>query len=323
VSQNVLPPAPDFRYVGLEAAPRFPFGVLESAVAAAGATIGAGIVYGFSSRGAIVTALTGAAVTLVARKLGGPRAAPFARRVPMAVVPWGVLVEPDDERPRVLRWAAIEAIEVQAVHTKDTGTSETLWSVVTVHTARERFCGRAPGAVALESAIVHAHAYADEAAHAIALDLDGQARGEGPTEPDVEPLLASACAFTESAAASNRLGLAGGYRQATSHAPSDHAVEELRRVLRDRTPRDPDPRAFAAVVAAEIHATDLADDLLHLVYRPHPVVAAVAKVAARKLGASSAHTGSLDEVGPFLMERDIESLTAWGGDRLTPEPPTH
>ena len=86
----------------------------------------------------------------------------------------------------------------------------------------------------------------------------------------------------------------------------------LRAVLRDRTERLVDPRPFAAVVAAEIHAVPLADELVALVQSPHPVVAAVAKVAASKLGVSIARVGALDEVEPFLLPRDVEALAAWG-----------
>jgi hypothetical protein len=48
-----------------------------------------------------------------------------------------------------------------------------------------------------------------------------------------------------------------------------------------------------------------------LVQSPHPIIAAVAKAAAKKLGAATAKTGALDEVAPFLSERDCEVLSAW------------
>jgi hypothetical protein len=145
----------------------------------------------------------------------------------------------------------------------------------------------------------------------------------GPSEPDCEPLLQAARAYVASAPASSRLGLpSAGYRQAATYAASEHTVATLREILRDKTPRKIDPRAFAAVVAAELHATPLAEDLVALVQSPHPIIAAVAKVAARKLGVSTTRVGALDELAPFLSERDVETLSAWSPPpSLLPPPP--
>jgi hypothetical protein len=94
-------------------------------------------------------------------------------------------------------------------------------------------------------------------------------------------------------------------------APLGHAVDELRRILRDRSSRSVDPRPFACVLAAELGAVELVEDLVSLVQSPHPIVAAVAKQAARKLGVSTTKVGSLDEVAPFLLEDDARALEAW------------
>ena len=94
-------------------------------------------------------------------------------------------------------------------------------------------------------------------------------------------------------------------------AASATAIDVLRRVLCDRTPKDADPRAFAAVIAAEVHAVEVAPELVTLTQCPHPVVAAVAKQAARRLGVARSRTGTLDEVAPFLHEGDRARLDAW------------
>ena len=68
-----------------------------------------------------------------------------------------------------------------------------------------------------------------------------------------------------------------------------------------------------AVVGAEhqhvgqFGATELVPELMSLTQCPHPLVAAFAKQAARKLGAPSAKTGTLDEIAPFFT---------WGSDRV-------
>jgi hypothetical protein len=235
----------------------------------------------------------------------------LAERSEMAIVPWGVLVE-SEARARVLHWPGIKRVQIQMIHGRDQGTPTTRFSFVTIETTGERLAGRAFGGVSLERLVVHLDAYACEAGHKVALDLDGYRAGEGPSEPDCEPLLSAARAWISSATASHTLDLpAAGYRQASASGGSPRAVEVLRGVLRDRTARQVDPRPFAAVVAAELRATELIDDLLVLVQSPHPVVAAVAKVAARKLGVARARTGTLDEVEPFLLRRDVEALSAW------------
>jgi len=197
-------------------------------------------------------------------------------------------------------------------YARDQASDSTRFSVVTVDTDHERFVARAAGAVPLDRLLVHLEAYARESAHAISLDLDGARAGDGPIEPDCEPLLHAARVYVGSAPGSIRLGLeGGGYRGSGVHAASPVALAELRRVLRDRTERPVDPRPFAAVVAAELGARDLTEEVIALVQSPHPVVAAVAKAAACRLGVATARAGTLDEVAPFLLDEDRRALEAW------------
>jgi hypothetical protein len=312
----VLAPLPDFRYVGLEPGPRVRAAYLAGLIGA-GATAGAAFAVGCPSRGMLLTAAMAAVTTYALRRLGGgprlERSRSGEGAVPMAIVPWGVLIV-NEESHRVLRWPAVERVDVDVIYGTDGGSSSTLWSVVTVETAGERFMGRAPGAVPLELLSVHVAAYAEEAAHVAALDLSGDEAGEGPLEPEFEPLLAAAREYIVGAPASSRLDLPpGGYRHATARAASTRTIEELRGVLRDRRSKRVDPRPFAAVIAAELHAAALAPELVELVQCPHPFIAAVAKVAARKLGVAGARVGALDEVAPFLPERDVAALEEWAG----------
>jgi hypothetical protein len=309
-----LAPPPDFRYVGLEPAPRVQLGV-AAALCGVAATLGMGAAFGFGSREAATMAIGAAVTTFALRRAGGPARARGAEThaVPMAIVPWGILIEPR-QVARVLRWAAIERVVAQITYGNEPGTQESSWSVVTVETGRERLAGRAPGAVPLERLQAHVEAYAEEAAHAVALDLSGYVPGGGAGEPQIEPLLASARAYVASAPASSRLGLDGaGYRSMTARAPTARAVTELRAVLSDRAARAIDPRAFAAVVAAELGAKELLPGLLELTACPHPVIAAVARAAAQRLGANEARTGTVDEVAPFLGEDDVAALVEWAG----------
>lgn len=325
----LLAPSPDFRYVGLEPGPRLGVRGWASLVAA-GTTFSAGMLHEMGPRGAMLTVLGASTAALMLRFRRGPsvyarmraalsggaraRASGIAKgaAVAMAIVPWGILVQPD-VGPRVLRWAAVRRVSVETIYGRDGGTPMTLWSVVTIETEHERFAGRTPGAVSIERLIAYVDEYAEEQAQAVALDLDGQTAAEGPMEPVIEPLLSAARASVAcGGAASTRLGLpASGYRGTAEHA-SEETVALLHDVLADRSPRSPDPRPFAAVLAAELGVGGLSDVLLELVQSPHPVVAAVAKVAARKLGTMATKVGAVAEVAPFLHERDVEALAAWG-----------
>jgi hypothetical protein len=261
------------------------------------------------------------------RRVGGPNVAARAKAaiggagalarkeaVAMAIVPWGILVQPDFA-PRILRWAAVKNVHVEMVHHQAGGTPSTLWSVVTIETDHERLAGRAAGAVAIERLVAYVDAYADEQAHGVALDLDGREEADGLFEPVVEPLLSAAReAITSGGPASSRLCLpAGGYRGAIETATPETAAV-LRAVLSDRAPRSPDPRALAAILAAELGAKPLAPDLVALVQSPHPVLAAVAKAAAHKLGVGASKVGAVSEVAPFLNDRDVDALAEWAGE---------
>lgn len=297
---EVFAPTPDFRYVWLEPIRAKKFGVAATAFG-----LGAGVTLALHGAGAREALIAGAIASVMsAFTLRGAAAAPPAAEggARMAIVPWGVLVE-TDETPRILRWAAVTNVEVVTSRAPQ-------WAVpssrVSVETQRDRFIGESIGAVKLERLVEHFGAYATEQATPLALDLDGTRAAEA-LEPECEALLASAATWIGSARAMTRLGLLpAGYRRASARAATPCAVAALRRVLSDRRPKPADPRAFAAVVAAELHAAELVPDLVSLTQCPHPLVAAFAKQAARKLGAPSAKTGTLDEIAPFFT---------WGSDR--------
>lgn len=316
---DAFAPAPDFRYVGLEpiAAPR-----LGAAATAFG--LGAGVTLamsGLDSRQALVAgALASVLSGVFLRGAGSPVVAKGSVR--MAIVPWGVLVD-TDQTPRILRWAAVRKIDIATSRTHQLA-GGVLSSRVAIETDRDLFVGEAVGAVALERLVLHLGAYASEQGTPLALGLGGGAVERGGSErsaaieaieaiePCVEMLLGGARQWLETADAAAHLGLASaGYRRASALAATPRALEVLRRVLADRTPRAADPRAFAAVVAAEIGAHELVPELLALTQCPNPLVAAVARQSSRKLGAARARTGTLDELGPFLFDVDRLRLEAW------------
>ncbi len=312
-SVRYIPP-PNFRYVGLEPSRR-PAGLTQTLLA--GTSLGASVALlcGLGGRHALAGAVVGSlsAIALQTMTHAAPGVGPR-----LAIVPWGVLVDPE-ESPRALRWAAVRKVSVDMAYGRDGGNTTTVSSYVTVATDRETFVGSAHGAVPLERLQVHLEAYAEEQSRPIALDLDG-AIGFDATEPDCGSLLVAARSWLESASALQRLDLGSGhYRRASSGAASPAAVQILREILRGRRERTiesnalADNRAFAAVVAAELGAAELVGDLIELVQQPHPVIAAIAKQAARRLGASTSRAGALDEIALFLAPDDELALRAWGG----------
>ena len=306
---RLFAPVPDFRYVWLEPVPTRRFGAAATAFG-----LGAGVTLAMHGAGAREALIAGAlaSVTSVFALRGASLPPPPAKgSARMAIVPWGVLVEMD-ESPRILRWAAVTHVAVDTPVTATWLSSPTPFSRVVVETERERFVGASVGAVRLDRLVEHHSAYAEEQGAPLALDLDG-ARPAEPLEPECEALLGAVASWLDSSRAVKRLSLPpSGYRRAAAHAASHGAIEVLRRVLRDRRPKAADPRAFAAAVAAELHATELVPELVALTQCPHPMVAAFARQAARKLGASSARTGTLDELGPFFTwPSDRQRLEAW------------
>lgn len=296
-------PSPDFRYVALVRTTRH--GRERAALVGALMGLGFSVCAGLHALPLVGISLAGAVSGLFANAL-----VPVGRDGPLlALVPWGVLVE-SDEAPRALLWASVRHVKVDMAHGRDGGNTTTLASFVTVQTERESFFGTTPGAAPLDRLEAHLEAYAREQATPLSLDLDATVPCD-PTEADCERLVAVARSWVDSGAAHDRLGLrAASYRKATAHAPTERAVEVLREVLRE-PPEALDARGFAAVVAVELGATELVDDLLALVQTPHPMVAALAKQAALLLGASSSRVGSLEEVAPFLLAEDERAIREW------------
>jgi hypothetical protein len=306
-----LAPPPDFRYVGLSPGASRRAGVWAG-VLGIGTVVGASLYAGMGAPRALALASAALLAAAAVRRGQKLRAAAQQSLPPsFAIVPWGVLVE-SPERFSAVHWAGIDRVQTEVFYGHGVGTTTSRYSLVTIETSNERLVGRAAGAVSLERLLIHLNAYAREASHVVALDLDGHLAADGPTEPTCEPLLSAARAYIDSGTASGRLDLpARSYRRPGAHEGSPRAVEVLRRVLRDRTARGVDPRPFAAVIAAELRAIPLIDELVDLVQSPHPIVAAVAKVAACKLGVSMTRVGALEEVEPFLIKRDVEALAGW------------
>lgn len=309
-------PPPDFRYVWLVPGPSF------RALTIAAGTVGLsslGLALGPEAAAWSLTsgslpiglAVAGGAAFAVGlvRQIQRPKAPSGAREVNMAIVPWGVLVDPGAEA-RILRWSAIRKVEVAVKHTLRGGTPAIVSSVVTVETEHDVLAGHAVGAVGLESLTVNLDAYADEASRPLAADLDGmEILDEDGLGPVVGLLLRHAQELCSTSQGAARLHLpAGDYRRALLRAPGPETLAVLGRALAGDVAGSADPRPIAAICAALLGAKEVTPRLLRLSSSPHPVVAAVARAAALRLGVAPAKVGSIEEVDEFLFEEDRETI---------------
>ncbi len=310
-------PPPDFRYVWLLPGPGSATLALGGAAAAA-TSVAAMLWVGGHHPPSVSFLVAGAALAagaLAGREKRRPEGGMRAREAAMAVVPWGVVVLSDTE-PRVLRWPAIRAITVDALHTMAGGTPAVVSSVVTVDTGRELLRGRTTGAAGLEGLVANLDAYTEEASRPVALDLEGAepACADG-TEPVMGELLARAEELCTTARGAVRLALpAAGYRSIAAASAGPETVALLRSILAPGGSAPvvaADARPLASIVAVLLGARDLVPDLVRLVSSPHPVVAAVAKAAAIRLGAPRNRAGAIDEVAAFLFEEDHLRIEQW------------
>ena len=172
--------------------------------------------------------------------------------------------------------------------------------------------GRTAGSPGLEDLTVNLGDYAEEASRPVAADLEGdQVIGDGMIVPVVSELVRRARELCSSGVGAFRLSLPpGGYRDIATAVAAPETVTLLRRALVEAE-GNADPRPLAAMVAASLGARALIPDLLRLATSPHPIVAAVAKAAALKLGAKPNRAGAIDEVEAFLLPDDFEALEGW------------
>lgn len=286
---------------------------MQAALTAAGLTFLVGLVLGRDAdlltvlAASLVAGITGRFVAHVL----GPTLPFMQSQAPLAIVPWGVVVE-SDLSPRVLRWAAVRDINVEFVHEMDHATPSTRWSVVTIRTERELFGGRVRGGVSLERLEAHFSSYADEAARPLSLDLDGQVPLDDWLEPSFELLLAEARRLLRAGELGERLSLSpGGYREPSGARPSSEAVAQLEHVLAGSFESPADPRPLATLIAAELGASELIPAVVALVTSPHPLVAAIARAAALRLGADVKRVGSVDELEEFVPGGELDLIREW------------
>lgn len=310
------PPPPDFRFVGIEPGPSKK-SARSTKLAVGTAAFLAGLLAAWRLDWVTIgisLLVAGGAVLIAHRALGPVLAGERLSEARMSIVPWGVLVHAEPE-PRVLHWAAVREVRVDCVREMDNATPSTRWSVVKIRTERETLGGRAPGDVALETLEANVERYADEAARPLALDLDGTTGVDELFEPAFERLLSEARWLLSSGELEERLALAPKSYRHMGSVPCPETRGVLAQVLGSGLDSPADPRPLAALLAAELGEVALLDRVLPLTASPHPLVAAVARAAALRLGGDIKRIGALDELADFVPAADLGQLRVWAGSR--------
>ena len=301
-------PPPDFRYIGLEPAHKRP-----NLAGKAGAVVcGVGVVALGSQALSPVWALgLGVGAGWLLWKSAPQHLPSDADIEHLAIVPWGVVVH-SAEGPRVLRWGAIDSVQVRSRTDVDLDVAP--WTEVTLRARTETLVGRARGVVPLERLQEHLTSYAQEAGRPIALDAWATHTAVSEFEPVFPRLLDEVHRALRELDAIPELGLSvRGYRGGSQGDIGAEGVDVLRQWLtQDAAPLGADRRPLAAVLAAELGARTLLDVLVGLTISPHPMVAAVARVAALRLGAELRRVGSLQELSDFVAAAELDAMLSWG-----------
>lgn len=256
----------------------------------------------------VIAAIVGGLFRGFARLLGPSK---DYRAAPVAIVPWGILVDPDTE-PRALPWPKVRELSFTRVDRQGSRNNDApAVTIMLFDTEAGVVQAQGDDGEWVSSIDAFAPRFARSALRGPAGDLTGTDPLDTTGLPPTLALLRRAEAVLDSADGRSSLGIeAGNYRTISSKTAGPETKQILRDALwNDGSPLDPGP--LAAVLTAELGVTDLLPDLLRLILSTSPLLAATARAAARKLGASPAHAGSLDEIAHFLPEQDLTELRRW------------
>ena len=232
--------------------------------------------------------------------------------VPVGLVPWGLILDPNGS-PEPVRWSQIEAIRHVLVtrSAREESQSRKVAIVTFILQDRRRVQAAAEEGDWLVFLTELHEKLAAAAAARPAGDIEGKTELEAGDLPVTLALLRRADALLESAEGRSALGLeTGGYRTTSIRAAGDETRRTLLAAMFNGEARF-DPGPLAAILAAKLHATPLLPRVLELILSPSPLLAAVSRAAAVRLGASLMTAGSLDETRQFVAETERAELHNW------------
>lgn len=258
----------------------------------------------------VFAAIVNGAFRGVARLLGPSK---DFRALPVAIVPWGIVLDPDGEAT-ALPWPRLRELSFTRVDREGNRNNDApAITIMLFDTDVGVVQAQAEDGEWVSSVDAFAPRFARSAARGPAGDLAGKEPLDTTGLPPTLALLRRAEAVLDSADGRASLGIeSGNYRTMSSKT----AGPETKQILQDALWSDGgalDPGPLAAVLAAELGVTDLLPDLLRMILSISPLLAAAARAAAQRLGASPAHAGSLDELEGFLSAQDVAELRRWAG----------
>ncbi len=232
--------------------------------------------------------------------------------VDISIVPWGLIIDPD-KAPRAAPWHNITTIKYSLVsrdRSRDNELPKLAIVVVELLDGKRLQASAEEGEWLVSVTELHGK-LAVSARRPPAGSLDGKQALVQDDIPTSLSLLRRADAILDSAEGRSSLGLeTGGYRNTSSRIASEDTLRILKNALwQANSPYDTGP--LAAILAAKLSAHTLLQDILKLILSPSPMLAAVCRASAVKLGASLMTAGSLEETRFFVAAADRAELSLW------------
>ena len=283
-----------------------------SGVLGTAATVG-GVMSAGMPELALVAPFIGALVGALAALGTGPiESLQDLRAVPVGIVPWGLILDPN-RAPEPVPWAQIQSLSHVLVsrNRREEAQSRKIAIVTFTLATGQRIQSSSDEGEWLVSLIELREKLEAAAGRAPAGDIEGNTPLETGGLPVALALLRRAEALLESAEGRNALGLeTGGYRTTSIRAAGEQTRKTLHAAMWNGEARF-DPGPLAVILAAKLHAGALLPHVLELILSPSPLLAAVARAAAVRLGASLMSAGSLDETRQFVPEEERAELQKW------------
>ena len=234
---------------------------------------------------------------------GASRAERADRPAAFTFRPWGVEAmakEGNDAEWVPRRWSEIESYQHRRVEVSKGDNAREVFSVIRMRIAGVSYVTKCAHENVLELVEAVRERYAHEATRPIALGWRG----------------ATGVLDAHASGAFRRvLDAARTYLATTSDLRAgavDPAIEEaILRALLER-PTGAEHGYFAAIVAAELKVESALEALLALTLTPSPLLSAVARAAAQRLGAPPSRTFPIADVEPFVSCRELAEIEAWG-----------
>lgn len=311
-SQRDLVPA-ELRYQFLRAGPgRSPWAVRGVGVAV-GVLVGLAL-FGYTGMVQaffvvpVVAGLVGWVFAGVARLIGPSKE---YRALPVGIVPWGLVIDPDGASIAVT-WRGLRELSFVRVGRDGNRDADVPHTAVMLFNT-EAGVVQAQGEDGEWVTTIDAFAprFARAAPRGPSADIEGTEPLDMAEVPGSLALLRRAEALLQSAEGRASLGLEGGDYRTTSSKVAGPETRALLRAALWEADAKYDPGPLAAVLAAELGVEELLPDLLRLILSTSPLLSATARAAALRLGASPVAAGSLDELQYFLPDADIAELRRW------------